>query len=175
MPCMMTTTPSGSSLFLSPTLSPMSEYVLRSAIPVAVTAPTIVEFSPDGRFICVGGDSRKLSIVDWTKIIPPSSYELPNNPTTVYWNEEFVLVGLQDGVIVIFFYYHGFDEFIDGPLPLRAKRALTGRPIGSPILSASYDPASYTLAFSTPHAISFFDFHPSERRCCLHTSTSLPR
>jgi hypothetical protein len=142
----------------------MSNYVLQSAIPAAAIEPTIVELSPDGRFICIGGNSRNLQVIDRTKSIPPAFYTLPNTPTVVYWNLEFILVGLQDGGLAIFFYHQDFDAFIDGAFPLREKRIYAAGATGSPVFSASFDPKGHTLAFSTANVISIFDFKPNKRR-----------
>jgi len=144
----------------------MSNYTLQFAITTTVTAPTIVELSPDGRFACIGGNSRKLHVVDRTKSNPPAFYTLPSNPTVVHWDQKFILVGSEDGSLTIFFYHRGFDEFIHGAFPLRDKRVYAAIANGSPIFSVSFDPKGRKLAFSTADIISIFDFKPDERWCC---------
>ncbi|KAF9642242.1 hypothetical protein BDM02DRAFT_3193621 [Thelephora ganbajun] len=145
----------------------MSNYILHSAIPATLTAPTIVELSPDGRFICIGGNSRKLHVIDPTKSIPPAFYTLPSTPTVIYWNQEFILVGLQDGSLTIFFYCEDFDEFIHGAFPLREKQVCAAGANNLLIFSASFNSKDHTLALSTESIISIFDLKPKERHVCF--------
>lgn len=98
---------------------------------------------------------------------PPTAYALPAAPTVVYWNQEFVFAGLQDGKFVVYFYDQNFDELVPGPFPLRRQWIFEFACQWLAVLSASYHSQSHTLAFSTASIISAFEFNPRTGSCSL--------
>jgi hypothetical protein len=133
------------SLLSTPTGLTMNRYKLNFTIASPVPVTTFVEFSPDGRFLAVGGQHRPwLSILDKSAGFHPTiSGMFPLEPTALVWeSSETFYVGCQDGCFVHCRINLKDNVLVEGTMNSSLRKE------GFPITAMALDAESRTLVVS---------------------------